>query len=277
MARAGLGALLTAAALAAPCGWAATYDLTEPDQALLGERQVRIARGEDTFARIAREEGVGYDALVRANPGLDPWLPGAGGEVLLPTALLLPEGPREGILVNLNELRLYYFQPGGEQVSVYPIGIGTEGRETPVMQTRTVAKLSQPTWYPSDAARARYAERGIVLARQVPPGPDNPLGALAIQLAAPGYLIHGTNQPIGVGRRVSSGCLRLYDSHIEALVAQVPNGTPVHVTRQPYKAGWHHDGLYLEVHRAGEESYTGAVRVLLRVLGVGKEMGRCRT
>ena len=246
--------------------YAATYELWNEAHALIGETRSHVTQYEETFASIARAEGVGYDALARANPGVDAWLPQPGATVVLPTSMLLPDAPRKGIVINLSEMRLYKFDESGEAVSVYPIGIGSEGTETPVMTTRTVAALENPTWYPPDSVIARHAAEGRTLARAIPAGPDNPLGRLAIQLAKPGYLIHGTNQPIGVGRRVSSGCIRMYDADIQALVAAVPNGTPVHVIRQPFKAAWDGDVLYLEAH-AATSNYTDAVRRVVQATG----------
>ncbi len=250
-------------AVLGPAAHAIVFQLQVEQDIVLGEVRNRVTHYEDTFATIAREEGVGYDALLRANPDVDAWLPGTGADVVLPTSMLLPDAPRNGIVINLSELRLYYFDPQEALVSVYPIGIGSEGRETPVMKTQTVAKLENPTWYPPESVLARHAENGEELARVVPPGPDNPLGSLAIQLARAGYFIHGTNQPIGVGRRVSSGCIRMYDDDIQALVRAVPNGTPVQVVKQPFKAGWRDGILYLEAHTT-TSSYTDAVRQLLQ-------------
>lgn len=227
-----------------------SFSLDEGGSPLIGEIRQRTLVYEDTFARVARAEGVGYEALARANPGVDPWLPGEGTAIVLPTQMLAPNTSREGIVVNLSELRLYLYGPDSATVSVYPIGIGSEGRATPLMVTAVKAKIEDPTWYPPDSVRARHARRGSILPRQVPPGVDNPLGSFAVQLARKSYFIHGTNQPIGVGRRVSSGCIRLYNNHIEMLVGQVVRGTPVTVVRQPYKVGWHRGALYLEAHPA---------------------------
>lgn len=235
--------------------------------ALLGHLEERKLSYEDTFARVAREAGVGYEALRRANPGIDAWIPGAGKVVVLPKTMLLPRASRKGVLVNLSELRLYFFDPANDQVFVYPIGIGSEGTETPVMQTQIIAKIQQPIWYPPDSVRARHAAAGDPLPRKVLPGPDNPLGEYAIQLARRGYFIHGTNQPIGVGRRVSSGCIRLYGRHIEALVKQVANGAEVKVIRQPYKVAWHQGILYMEAHpfrREKSRSHSGFVGEIIR-------------
>lgn len=246
---------------------AAVYPLPNGANGLLGHNGARQLVYEDTFAKVAREEGIGYEALRRANPGVDDWLPGEGTHIVLPTARLLPQVAREGIVVNLSELRLYFFDDKNKQVYVYPIGIGSEGTETPVMQTHVVGKIEQPVWYPPPSIRAKHAANGKVLARQVPPGPDNPLGDFAIQLGRSGYFIHGTNQPIGVGRRISSGCIRLYARHIEALVYQVDKGTPVSVIRQPYKVAWQDGALYLEAHTPDERDnrdYTDAVEQIIR-------------
>ena len=219
-----------------------------PDQTLVGEMRVRTLSYADTFAKLARREGVGYGALLRANPDVDPWIPGDGAQVVVPSAFLLPDAPREGIVVNLSELRMYHYQPQEGVVSVYPIGIGDEGRETPLMETVITSKLENPTWFPPPSIIARHAQQGRVLPRRVPPGPDNPLGPFAIQLAKKGYFIHGTNQPIGVGRRVSSGCIRLYNPHIADLVLRSKRGQAVLVIQQPYKVAWHEGALYLEAH-----------------------------
>jgi L,D-transpeptidase ErfK/SrfK len=227
---------------------AAAYTLPEDNNRLLGAvKQVQLVY-EDTFAIIARQAGVGFTGLQRANPGIDEWLPGAGVSLALPTSMLLPATPRQGVVINLAELRMYFFPDSGQQVFVYPIGIGSEGRETPVMQTSVVGKIENPTWYPPQSVRDRHAAEGDILPRVVPPGPDNPLGPFAIQLARSGYFIHGTNAPIGVGQRVSSGCIRMYNHHVASLVATLPNRTSVRVIDQPYKAGWQGDDLYLEAH-----------------------------
>jgi len=234
--------------------------------ALIGQRHEVPTRHEDTFAKLAREFDVGYDALRRANPDVDAWLPGEDTQVQLPLQMILPGARRTGIVINLSEMRLYHYPRGGAEVNVYPIGIGSEGRETPIMQTRIVAKIEDPVWYPTATILARHAAEGRTLAREVPAGPDNPLGSFAIKLGRAGYFIHGTNQPIGVGQRVSSGCIRLYEQDIAQLVAGAPNGTPVSVIHQPFKAGWHGGQLYLEVHRninGGTQDYSDAVAAII--------------
>ncbi|NOX50549.1 MAG: L,D-transpeptidase family protein [Gammaproteobacteria bacterium] len=173
---------------------------------------------------------------------------------MLPTAFILPDVPRQGIVVNLSERRLYYFDTENAQLSVFPAGIGREGSATPTIKTQTVARIENPEWTPPASVRREHAARGKTLPAVVPAGPDNPLGKYAIKLASPGYFIHGTNQSFGVGQRVSQGCIRLYNPHIESLIKAVPNGTPVQILNQPHKVGWHQGSLYLESYPTNAES-----------------------
>ena len=265
-----LGLLLAMPLLSACLSWvplahAAAYTLSTEGGDLLGAVKWQQLVYEDTFAKVARHAGVGYTGLRRANPGVDEWLPGAGVSLQLPTSMLLPATPRTGVVINLGELRLYYFTPDANKVFVFPIGIGSEGRETPVMSTSVVGKIENPVWYPPQSVRDRHAAKGDVLPRVVPPGPENPLGPFALQLARSGYFIHGTNAPIGVGQRVSSGCIRMYNNHIESLVFAVANGTAVRVIDQPYKAGWQGEHLYLEAHPPEQSlrDHTGAVAAII--------------
>ena len=166
--------------------------------------------------------------------------------------MLLPDVPREGIVVNLAELRLYYFPPGVNQVQVYPLGIGQQGLETPEMTTRIGQKIPNPTWTPTAGIRARSLEKGIKLPPVVPAGPNNPLGRYAPRLAYGNgeYLIHGTSAPDSVGLRVSSGCMRMNAADIQSLFNQVKSGTPVRIINQPVKFAVEPDGKrYVEVHR----------------------------
>jgi L,D-transpeptidase ErfK/SrfK len=229
-------------------------DLDSDEQEVIGELQVLFARYENTFVTIARAYDLGYEELRAANPGVDVWLPGDNTPVYLPTALVLPDAPRDGIVLNLPSMRLLYFTKttvdGATHTSVtsHPIGIGREGWATPVGTAEVTQKARDPTWYPPASVRAEHEGLGDPLPSVVPPGPDNPLGAFALRLSMPGYLIHGTNKPAGVGMRVSHGCIRLYPEDIEALFDRVPEGTPVYIVDQPVLAGWHEGRLYLEVH-----------------------------
>ncbi len=219
------------------------------DSDVIGEVQVIEAAHEDTFVRLARRYDVGYEELRHANPDVDPWLPGEGTRIVIPTRFVLPRAERVGIVVNVPELRLYFF-PDGEagRVFTHPISIGRMDWGTPLGRTSVVAKTEKPSWYPPDSIREEHAARNDPLPRVVPPGPENPLGDYALRLGIPGYLIHGTNKPAGLGMRVTHGCIRMFPEDIEALFEQVPKGMQVTLVNQPYKLGWGEDGLYLEAH-----------------------------
>lgn len=238
---------------------AAEYALF-PDSDLIGEPIVVKARYEDTFVQLAREHNVGFEALRRANPGVDAWLPGEGTEIVIPSQYVLPRAERRGIVINLPELRLYYFpEPNGDRVITHPISIGRMDWGTPLGKTTVVSKVTNPTWYPPQSIRDEHAAMNDPLPAAVPPGPDNPLGKHALRLAISGYLIHGTNKPSGVGMQVTHGCIRMFPEDIEALFETVPPGTEVRIVNQPFKLGWGRDGLYLEAHRPlGEESQSDA-------------------
>lgn len=229
-----------------------TYRLSDGE--VVGQLVREYARRSDTLMDIARWLNLGYYDIRRANPDVDLWLPGEGTQVLIPSRYVLPDAPRKGIVVNLGELRLFYFREenGEKTVTTYPIGVGRAGLETPLGQTRVTARVDNPAWYPPEDARADYARRGSELPRIVPPGPDNPLGSHAIALALDGYLIHGTNRPDGVGMRVSRGCIRLYPEDIAELIGSVEIGTPVHIVDQPIKAGLEGGRLWLEIHRLAD-------------------------
>ena len=221
-------------------------------QDVVGEIQIVLSRDEDTFVDIGRAYGLGFDELVQANPEVDPWLPGAGTPVVLPTRFVLPEAPREGFVLNVASKRLFYYPPPVEGearvVETYPIGIGRQGWATPTGDTAVVSKARDPVWFVPASIRREHAEAGDPLPAQVPPGPDNPLGEYVLGLGLPGYLIHGTNKPAGVGMRVSHGCIRLYPEDIDGLYPRVNIGTPVRIVNQPYLLGWVDGDLVLEAH-----------------------------
>lgn len=231
-----------------------TYDLPADGSDVIGKVDYVYAKYEDTLSDIAREWGLGYEEIVRANPDVDPWLPGAGTKIILPSQFVLPQAPREGIVINISEMRLYHYlkaekdQPA--QVVTYPISVGRVDWSTPLGLTKIVRKRKDPTWIPPVSIREEHAADGDPLPKVVPPGPDNPLGKFALNLGIPGYLIHGTNRPAGVGMQVTHGCIRLYPENIEALFASVDLGIKVRLVDQPYKVGWHKDKLYIEVHEA---------------------------
>jgi L,D-transpeptidase ErfK/SrfK len=228
------------------------FILDSPDQSVIGEPQIVYTTEENTFSDLAREYGLGFDEMVAANPHTDPWLPGDKTPVLLPTQYVLPDVPRRGLVLNIASKRLFYFPEvaEGEPVPVltYPIGIGRVGWETPLGETEVVSKARDPVWYVPASVRRENAELGYPLPAVVPPGPDNPLGHYVLKLEMPGYLIHGTNQPYGVGMRVSHGCVRLYPENIEPLYDMVEIGEPVTIINEPYLAGWRNGELYFESH-----------------------------
>ena len=241
---------------------------------MVGEILEINTRASDTLSDIARTYDLGYLEIISANPQVDIWLPGEGTSVTVPTRFILPPGPREGIVINLAELRLYYYPPGKNEVVTYPIGIGREGWSTPLGHAKIRKKLKHPTWYPPESIRKEYAERGEDLAKVVPHGPDNPLGNYAIYLTMPGYLLHGTDKPYGVGMRVSHGCIRLYPEDIEKLYPLISLGTKVRIINQPYKAGWNSKELYIEVHQPLQEqldsegnNLTPLIRTILSLTG----------
>jgi L,D-transpeptidase ErfK/SrfK len=245
---------LCAAALLPAVAHPTVYPLGDGRAAVFGSVDRIPAKHEDTFVDLARRFSLGYEEIRRVNPGVDPWLPGEGTAVLLPNRRLLPPGPREGIVVNLPEHRLYFYPKPkkGEQpvVITYPVSVGKMDWRTPLGQTRIVAKQKDPSWFPPESVRKEHAARGEPLPRVVPPGPDNPLGAHAMRLGiSPGsYLIHGTNNPAAVGLPVTHGCIRMYPEDVAALFPLVPVGTPVWLINEPVKVAWVDGELILEVH-----------------------------
>ena len=233
------------------------FFLDDAEQTIVGAPQVVLARDADTFSELAREYGLGYDEIVAANPDVDPWLPEEGTPVLLPTQYVLPDAPRRGIVLNIAAKRLFYFpEPvDGEPLTVmtFPIGIGRVGWETPLGDAEVISKARDPHWWVPASVRKEHAELGDPLPAVVPPGPDNPLGRYVLKLDMPGYLIHGTNQPYGVGMRVSHGCVRLYPENIEHLYPLVGLGVPVRIVNQPYLVGRLGDALYFEGHAPLED------------------------
>jgi L,D-transpeptidase ErfK/SrfK len=223
----------------------ATQPAPPPDD-LVGEMAFHFAREGETLYDIARGYDLGIMEMLAANPGVDPWVPGPGMPLILPTAFILPAAPRDGIVLNIPELRLYYFskRKNVPPLQTRPIGIGREGFQTPVGQTKIVRKQPNPIWHLTESEKADYPD----LPEAVPPGPDNPMGAFAMYLGWPTYAILGTNKPWGVGRRVSRGCIRLYPEDVEALYPQVPVGTRVTVVEQFAKVGWRLGELHLEIH-----------------------------
>ena len=234
-----------------------TFTLPPEDLDLIGGIGYTNARKDDTLLDIARRFDLGQDEIIEANPEVDRWLPGENTLVYLPKRYILPKAPRRGLVLNVAEMRIYYFpKPGKDQmpqVVTYPVSIGRMDWTTPLGTTRVVNKTTDPTWTPPDSIKAEHLAKGDPLPDVVQAGPDNPLGRFAMRLGIPGYLIHSTNKPFGVGMRVSHGCIRMYPEDIERLFPEIEVGTPVVIMDEPIKLGWFADTLYVEAHPALEE------------------------
>lgn len=229
----------------------------DPRDDVVGTVQVTKARAEDTLSDIARRFNVGYEEIVDANPGVDPWVPGAGTDIVIPTEFVLPDADRQGIVINLAAMRLFYFpkaKPGEpQQVITHPIGIGRVGWRTPEGTTRVVSKTAAPAWIPTAAIRKEHAADGDPLPKVVPPGPDNPMGTHVLRLGWPEYAIHGTDKPPSIGLRGTHGCLRLYPEDIVGMYDAVPVGTPVTVVNQPILVGWRGGTLVMQTYPTLED------------------------
>jgi L,D-transpeptidase ErfK/SrfK len=228
-----------------------------PAQDVVGVVQVVTVGKDDTLTDIARRFNVGYEEILRANPKVDPWLPGEGREIIVPTQYILPDAPRTGVVINIPAMRIYYYPPvkhGERQVVItHPIGIGKVGWRTPEGVTKIVRRQRDPTWRVPESVRKEHHENGEDLEPVIGPGPDNPLGKYAFYLQWPSYLIHGTNKPAGVGLRSSHGCIRLYPEDIEQFFNLVPIGTEVRVVNQPFVFGWRDGQLYMQPYGVLED------------------------
>ncbi|MEO0366388.1 MAG: L,D-transpeptidase family protein [Pseudomonadota bacterium] len=247
-----------------------SWDRTDKSRTVFGQTQVIRSRDSDTFSDIARTYGLGYDELKYANPQVDPWLPGVDTEIVLPTRFVLPEASHEGIVLNIAAKRLYVFSEASDQhpvnVTTYPIGIGRVGWATPTGEATVIAKAKDPAWYVPASVRKEHREAGDPLPAVVPPGPDNPLGRHVLKLDMPGYLLHGTNQPYGVGMRVSHGCVRLYPEDIETLYSDTPRGTPVTIVNQPVVVGWFDNQLWMTAYPLLEDDDRTEAELLAETL-----------
>lgn len=242
-----------------------------PDQGnMIGKSYTVEARHQDTLMDLAREHNLGYQEIVRANPDVSIWLPGEGTEVVIPRRFILPQEERRGIVINLAEMRLYYYPEPREgepaMVETYPIGIGREGFDTPLGVTETTMSIKDPAWYPPESVQREAEARGETAPRVVPPGPDNPLGQHAILLGMPGYLIHGTNRPDGIGMRASRGCIRMFPEDVASIFGRVPVGTKVNIIDAPVKLGFDAQGQPYVQSLAPLDEQQDGMSVLLDML-----------
>ncbi|QJA06340.1 L,D-transpeptidase family protein [Thermosulfurimonas marina] len=258
-------------------GFSTAYPLDRyplrPGQGVFGEILYHTVSGNETLLDVARAYDLGYNQIVLANPGVDPWLPPPGKRLLIPKKFVLPEGPHTGLLVNLPEMRLYYFRQEAGETVVYtaPIGVGTEGRLTTEGVYTVYRKKEHPYWHVPESIR----KEDPTLPEVVPPGPENPLGDYALYLSREAYALHGTNKPWGIGRRVSHGCIRLYPEDIAALFPLVPVGTPVRVLYQPIKLGIKDGKIYLQVFPDLEKRISGPLLEVIRLAArLEKESGK---
>lgn len=261
------------ALLASTHAFATAYTTPPANESLIGQIQYSSAGSGDTVATVAERYDLGYNSLENANPHLNMKRALVSGAPLqLPTRYLLPNQPRNGIIINLPEMRLYYFPAGSNEVFTYPIGIGKVGKTIPIEKASITRKAEHPTWTPPDDIREFNLQQGIVLPKVMPAGPDNPLGPYAIYMSIPTYLIHSTIFPESVGRRASFGCIRMYESDIKKFFPSVTRGIPVAIINSPVKVGWQQNRLYMEAHPALEEhsyapeaSLPGVVRLISNV------------
>lgn len=245
-------ACLLLAALATPV-IASTYSIPQSGNGIIGATEYITAVPGETLVTIARRFDLGLNAILAANPGITSNVPLQPGEhIKVPTSFILPPLAHHGIIVNLPEMRMYYYFADGV-VKTYPIGIGKIGKTIPIERTAITRKVVNPIWIPPADIIAFNEEQGIKLPRIMQAGPDNPLGPYAIYLKIPTYLIHSTIYPESIGRRASFGCIRMHENDIKDFFPLVTPGTPVVIVDMPSKVGWQGNLLYLESHAPLEE------------------------
>ncbi len=258
------------ACLALPVSQAETFLLPPADVDVIGTLTYTTAGREDTLLDVARRWDIGQNEILLANPDVDRWMPANNSRVVIPNRYVLPNAPRNGVVINLPEMRLYYYpkHTDGEQALLvtHPISVGRMDWSSPLGLTSIISKQTNPSWTPPQSIKAEALADGRVLPDVVPGGPDNPLGRYAMRLGIPGYLIHSTNKPYGVGMRVTHGCIRMYPEDIEGLFTDIPVGTPVNLVNQPIKLGWMAGGLFAELHPPLEEELPEYDNYLQRVL-----------
>lgn len=236
---------------------ATTHPMPPEGVDLIGFTTSVKALNQDTLLDIARQYDLGQEEILHANPNVDRWLPGKSTKVVLPGQFILPRAERKGLVLNLPEMRLYYFYEDDLEktpmMKTYPVSVGRMDWKTPLGKARIERKDKDPSWFPPESVKLEAIAAGNPLPDVVPPGPDNPLGGYALRLSIPGYLIHSTNKPYGVGMRVTHGCVRMYPEDIEEFFPIIPVHTMVQIVNQPIKLGWQNTTLFLEVHPMMDE------------------------
>lgn len=227
--------------------YALTFDMPTNGN-VVGEAKTAVVREEEDFSDIAQRFDVGYYEVFEANPGVDPDNPAPNTTLIIPTQYILPPELNHNIVVNIAEMRLYYQPQNSNKIYIYPIGIGKEGWGTPTGKLKIASKTVNPTWVAPESIYKFRQSIGDPIPHEIKAGPDNPLGKYRLRLSNPVYAIHGTIEPAGIGRRTSSGCIRLYPADIEALFNMVQVGTKVVIVNKPYKVGFINNKLYLEAH-----------------------------
>lgn len=250
-----------------------TFPLNDLTGTLIGAKRSHKIDGKDTLIDLAVDYGIGYNEIIAANSTIDPWVPKEGTEVVIPTSWLLPGLMENGVMINLAELRLYYFFTIDKRryVKTYPVGIGRQGLQTPTGEFKITSKVKDPVWKIPLSIR----KEDNTLPAFLPPGPDNPLGKYWLELSD-GYGIHGTNRPYGIGRRVSHGCIRLYPEDIEVLFKYIKTGTEVRIIDEPVKAGTNNGKVYVEVHRSGPDN-PDLISVAIKKLSENNLLSRINT
>jgi len=256
--------------------WAETFLLPPADVGVIGRLEFVDAGRDDTLLDIARRYDIGQNEILLANPNVDRWMPADNSRVIIPSRYVLPKAERSGVVINLPEMRLYYFprtKPGQQKTMItHPISVGRMDWRSPLGRTSIVRKQIDPPWTPPVSIKQEALADGRVLPDVIPGGPDNPLGRYAMRLGIPGYLIHSTNKPYGVGMRVTHGCIRMYPEDIEGLFGDIAVGTPVQLVNQPIKLGWLAGALFLELHPPLEEDEPLFQDYLQRVLDAVADM-----
>ena len=234
--------------LSASSSFSLTFPLPAKGGDVVGKISTYVVNKGDSIASIAQKTDMGYFEMLEANPGVNADNPQVGTVLIIPSEYILPPYPRRGIVINLVQMRMYYYPQGKNIVETYPVGIGRMEWGTPLGKMTIIGKRKNPTWHVPKSIKEARAKDGVELPDMVPPGPKNPLGKYAMRLSNTAYLIHSTNDPSGVGRRSSSGCVRMYPDDIASIFPRIDHGTRVTIIDDPYAAGWKGNELFLESH-----------------------------